>query len=117
MLGVFDKPSCLQQPTVVYNTVNLNLDTHINSDTVKDTVKNTDIVNVNVTDTVNKKTETVPNLELSDVKTPENNPKMENTEVNLTIFFKYSKMILILKKGLSVSTLFQKKFCVQAFFK
>ena len=110
---MFDKPSCLQQPTVVYNTVNLNLDTHINSDTVKDT----DIVNVNVTDTVNKKTETVPNLELSDVKTPENNPKMENTEVNLNIFFKYSKMILILKKGLSVSTLFQKKFGVQAFFK
>ena len=92
MLGVFDKPSSLlQQPTVVYNTVHLNLDTHIDTDTVK--VKDTDTVNVKVTDTVNvkdtdttKETEAVSKIELSDVRTGESNPRMENTEVNSDLF-------------------------------
>lgn len=98
MLGVFDKPSSLlQQPTVVYNTVHLNLDTHIDTDTVRVTdtvkVKDTDTVNVKVTDTVNvkdtdttKETEAVSKIELSDVRTGESNPRMENTEVNSNLF-------------------------------
>ena len=90
MLGVFDKPSCLlQQPTVVYNTVHLNLDTHIDTDTVRVTdtvkVKDTDTVNVKDTDTT-KETEAVSKIELSDVRTAESNPRMENTEVNSNLF-------------------------------
>ena len=86
MLGVFDKPSCLlQQPTVVYNTVHLNLDTDTVrvTDTVK--VKDTDTVNVKDTDTT-KETEAVSKIELSDVRTAESNPRMENTEVNSNLF-------------------------------
>ena len=91
---MFDKPSCLlQQPTVVYNTVHLNLDTDTVrvTDTVK--VKDTDTVNVKDTDTVNvkdtdttKETEAVSKIELSDVRTAESNPRMENTEVNSNLF-------------------------------
>ena len=83
---MFDKPSCLlQQPTVVYNTVHLNLDTDTVrvTDTVK--VKDTDTVNVKDTDTT-KETEAVSKIELSDVRTAESNPRMENTEVNSNLF-------------------------------